>query len=122
MPADVTYNRLKSTTTNSTPINMTGEQRESDGSRTAFAAGTTGVFEAYIRGDADESGGADVQDLFKVVLTPTINPTAPGVMTLNLVVTPVNGDASDGTPETFNVTHDENCDGWQTAAGRARQA
>jgi hypothetical protein len=121
MPKDLTYARPKATTTNSTAINITGEQRESDGVRAAFAAGTTGVFEAYIRADADESGGSDVQDLYKVVLTPSIHPTT-GAISLNIVTTPIEGDGTEGTATTANIAHSETMDAWQTAAGRARQA
>ena len=124
MPKDLNYERLKSDTTNTTPMNASAEQRESDGVRAAYAAGTTAVFETYVRLDADESGAADVQDWFKVVITPSIEDRGSGLGRgkLTVAITPINGDASEGTTETKIVTHGETVDAWQTAAGRARQA
>lgn len=122
MPADITYNRNKSATTNSTDINTSYEGSETPGGRAALVAGTTGEAEIFVQMDADESGGADVQDAWKVKIIPLISSTHPGVMTLTVEITPIKGDGTDGTVDSNTTTHDEDADAWQTAAGRARQA
>jgi len=122
MAADFTYNRSKVATTNSTPINVSYEQRESDGIRAAIAAGTTGIAELTMRADADETGAADIQDIFRVVLTPIMNPNS-GKFAVEVTVTSILGDATDGfTQDAVRFEHDETMDAWQAAAGRARQA
>lgn len=120
MTVTLTYNRDKSTTTNSTGIDLSYEQRESDGVRAAIAAGTTGIAELFMRADADESGGADVQDIFKVVATPVLNAQT-GAFEVRIAVTSIKGDGSDGVVKNLTVVHDETMDAFQTAAGRAQQ-
>lgn len=127
MPVTPTYNRSKSTTVNSTGIALNylvGEGPitphdlfDTDGE---LDLGTTGVLTAKLQADANESGGADVQDLFTIVVTPVLADS--GVMTLNIVVTPIKGGGTSGNAQTLSVPHTENMDAWQTAAGRARQA
>lgn len=121
MSANFTYNRLKSATTNSTDINVSWEQRETDGTRAAIAAGTTGIAELHMRADADESGGADIQDIFRITATPVINVNT-GKFEVRIEVVPILGDGTDGVAKDAAFVHDENMDAWQTAAGRARQA
>ena len=121
MAADFNYNRPKVAVINDTPINMSYEQRESDGVRAAIAAGTTGIAELVMLADADETGGADVQDIFRFVVTPVLNANT-GKFEVDVTATPVLGDATDGAPVTKRFTHDELMDVWQSAAGRARQA
>lgn len=117
----LTYARDKDPATNSTGIATSGEAREDPNALVAIAAGAGTFYELVISGDADESGGVDIQQLWKVKLTPTLQSAAPGVMGLNVEVTPVNGDASDAPATTSNIVHPESMDAWQTAAGRARQ-
>lgn len=129
MSVTKTYNRLKSTTVNSTGIVVTVQAaekpnsphvfRDTDGS--AEAGGTTGNVDVRIKADADESGGTDVQDLFKVETAISVD-TSSGVITLVVTTTPVKGDGTTGTAVVSTITHDENFDVWQTGAGRARQS
>ena len=121
MAADFTYDRPKVAVVNSTDINVSYEQRESDGVRAAIAAGTTGIAELTMLADADESGGADIQDIFKIVATPVLNPVT-GKFEVDVTVTPILGDGADGDPVSTRFPHDETMDAWQSAAGRARQA
>ncbi len=121
MAADINYDRPKIVVINDTPINVTLFGAEQPTALAALAAGTTGIADIVVRADADESGGADVQDLFRITLTPQIV-VATGELSLQVEVTPVNGDASDAPTVTSTVTHPETMDAWQTAAGRARQA
>lgn len=116
-----TYSRPKSTTVNSTGMVFTLKAEEKPDTPIAFGgAGNTGNLDARICADADESGGTDVQDLFKIEATPSLS--AEGVITVLITVTPIKGDASTGTVGTLTVTHDQTMDVWQTAAGRARQS
>lgn len=127
MPATINYNRDKDPSINATGIVVSAEQRESDGARTAIAAGTTGIFEVFVRADADESGAADVQDLYQVVITPIIQQGGAallaGAQQVTVTITPILGDGTVDTPNasTTALTHPETADAWQSAAGRARQ-
>lgn len=123
MAATINYDRPKIATINDTPIDITIQGRESPDAFGNLGAGTgtTGVADVKFRADADESGGADVQDLWDIALTPSIHEVT-GVIKMTIVATPVLGDASNGTPVTTVLTHDETSDAWQSAAGRARQA
>jgi hypothetical protein len=116
-----TYSRPKATTVNSTGMALTLLVAEKPDSPVAIGGtGTTGELDMRVRCDADESGGAYVQDLFKVETLPQLS--ADGVITLSVTVTPIKGGGAVGTPVSMNVKHDEDMDTWQTAAGRARQA
>lgn len=126
MSVTKSYPRLKAAPTISTGLVLTLKAAEYPTTPDSFrdnagsvVAGTTGILDCRVQCDADESGGADVQDLWKIVATPSIDSS--GVMTLAVTVTPIKGDATAGTPGSVTVTHDENADVWQTAAGRARQ-
>ncbi len=118
--ADFGYNRQKDPEINDTDINITLFQAEQPTALAAAAAGTTGILDVEVRADADESGGADVQVLYKITLTPQIA-VAGGAQSLKVDVTPVNGDASDAPVATTTHPHPETMDAWQTAAGRVRQ-
>ena len=121
MAKDMNYNRPKSTVVNDTPINMTIKVSEKpDAPQAIGGTGTTGELDARFQADADESGGADVQDLFKLEAVPVL--LVGGGISLQVTVTPIKGDGTDGTPVQQSVNHDEDMDAWQTAAGRARQA
>lgn len=119
-PQDINYDRPKDPKINDTPINITLFASEQPTALAAVAAGTSGVLEAEVRADADESGGADVQTLYKIVATPTIAVQG-GETSLQIDITPVNGDGSDGALQSFTVSHPETMDAWQAAAGRAQQ-
>lgn len=121
MAKDFPYDRPKIVAINDTDINITLFQAEQPTVLGAADAGTTGILDVEVRADADESGGADVQVLFKVTLTPQLV-VATGEVSLQVEVTPVAGDASDAPTITSTVPHTETMDAWQTAAGRARQA
>ena len=121
MSVTKTYPRPKSTTTNSTGIVFSLKAEEKPETPVSFGgAGNTGNLDARIQADADESGGTDVQDLFKIEATPALD--SAGKITVVVTVTPIKGDGSAGTPGTLTVTHDQDMDVWQTAAGRARQS
>lgn len=121
MAADIPYDRPKLVVINDTDINITLFGAESPTAVAALDAGTTGITELEIRADADESGGADIQVLFKVTLTPQIV-VATGEVSLLIETVPVEGDASDAATVSSTVPHTETMDAWQTAAGRPRQA
>ena len=121
MAATQNYNRSKNPAVNATPIVLTllvGEKP--DAPAAIGGTGTTAQLDARIQADADESGAADVQDLFRLEVVPAI-----GSMTaksrVSITVTPILGDGTPGTPVTFSAEHDETMDAWQTAAGRAQQ-
>lgn len=128
MAANVNYNRPKSATTNATDINInfTGAE-EPTAQTTAFGpstdnTGSTGIFNLIVTADADESGGVDIQDLFRLEdIQVTIDATT-GATNLTCNIIPVLGDATDGTAVAVDVAHPQTMDAWQTAAGRARQA
>lgn len=85
----------------------------------AVVQGDSAKVNLVLTADADETGSADVQDLFRIDAVPTIAPD--GKIDVTFVVTPVLGDGTDGVPQTKVFRHDENMDAWQTAAGRPRQ-
>ena len=122
MAVTKTYNRLKSTTVNSTGIVCTllvGEKPDAPGA--IGGTGTTGNLDCRLQADADESGGADVQDLFKLETSIAVD-SATGRIDWTITVTPILGGATEGTPTVATVTHPESMDAWQAAAGRVRQA
>lgn len=122
MSADMTYNRSKIASVNSTPINITIFVAENPDSLGAIGGtGTTGVLHAMFKGDADESTGSDVTNLFEMTATPSIELNS-GIMRLTVVVTPKKGDGTDAASSSAVFTHSETCDAWQSGAGRARQA
>lgn len=122
MPADLTYNRSKIASVNSTPINITIFVAENPDSLADIGGtGTTGVLHAMFKGDADESTGADVTNLFELTATPSIELNT-GIMRLTVIVTPKKGDGTDGTSASNVFTHTETADAWQSGAGRSRQA
>lgn len=114
------YERQKSAVTNTTGMVVTidvGEKPDAPGA--IGGTGNTGELDARFNADADESGGADIQELFKLEALPIIG--SDGAISLQLTVTPKKGDATDGVAQVFTATHPELMDAWQTAAGRARQ-
>ena len=117
----LTYAREKDPDTNSTGIATTGEAREDPNALVAIATGAGSFYEVAISGDADESGGVDIQQLYRVKLTPTLGAAAPGVMGLTVEITPVLGGGADGDAVVHQVVHEETMDAWQTAAGRVPQ-
>lgn len=123
MAVTKTYSRPKVAVVNSTGIDFTLKAAELAGTPAAFgggAVGATGNFQCLIQADADESGGSDIQTIFRLETAMALS--AAGLLTLTVTVTPVLGDASDGTPKSIAVAHEQNVDAWQSAAGRARQA
>lgn len=82
-----------------------------------------GVLTILIQADADERDGiADIQNLYRVDLTPIIN--ANGSMLLRSLTTPVLGDGTDGAapgPTPLDVPHNQDADTWMLQGGRARQ-
>lgn len=120
MSVTKSYSRPKSAQTNNTGMVLTILTAEKPNAPAAVTAGTTGELDCRIQCDADESAGADVQDLFKIEAAPQIS--AEGVVSIAVTVTPIKGDGTLGISKSLNVNHDENMDVWQTAAGRPRQA
>lgn len=124
MAADVSYDRLKSTTINSTPINIDFLAGEEPTALAALGAlgGSTGILNVTVTADADESGGVDIQDLFRIEDIQVLINTSTGLCQLSMNIIPVKGDAADGSATAVLVNHPQTMDAWQTAAGRARQA
>lgn len=124
MAADFPYERPKSVETNTTPINMdilAGEKPTAPAALAALA-GTTGVLDVVFTADADESGGADVQNWFRLTLTPVLPDNSNTKPSMQITLVPVLGDGTDGVTQTLTAEHDESMDAWQAAAGRPRQA
>lgn len=122
MTVTPTYNRLKSGTTNSTGIALAILMAERPDSVGAIGGtGTTGIMDITYTADADESGGADIQDLARLVITPSINPDN-GAIQFIVEFIPVLGAETDGPTQSHTFVHDQVMDIWQTAAGRVRQA
>lgn len=122
MAVTLTYNRLKSTTTNSTGMVFTVTAEEKPETPTAFlGSGNTAEVDVRFSCDADESGGADVQEMFRLEAVPQLS-ADDGTITLKVTVTPKTGGGTDATATVTTITHTETMDAWQTAAGRARQA
>lgn len=119
MAGNQTYDRPKSTVVNSTSLATTVLAAEMPTAVAAVSAGSTGALSAELRVDADESGGADVQTMWKITATPSI---VGGKPQLAVVVTPVNASGVDGSAFSNTHEHPETADEWQAAAGRARQA
>lgn len=121
MSVTKSYNRQKAAPTISTGLVFTLLVAELPDSLGAIGGtGTTGNLTAAFRADLDESGGSDVQDVFTLVTGLAVDASS-GVITLTVTVTPVNGDATNGTPQVLTVTHPQTADVLQTAGGRARQ-
>ena len=126
MPLTINYNRPSVTLTAVAPMVHTilATERLADGSDVLVAMesvgviGDTGVARLEYQVDADESGGADVQTMYKIDVTPTI--TSDGKHTLTFVVTPVGGAGGDLPAQTLAVLHPETVDAWQSAAGNPR--
>jgi len=124
MAADVNYNRPKLVAINDTPINIdftAGEEPTALAALTADNSGSTGILNINVTADADESVGADVQNLFRVEDLRVLIDATTGAMTLTASIIPVDGAGADGTAVAVAVAHPETADAWQTAAGRARQ-
>lgn len=117
----VNYDRPKASIVNDTAISISVEGAEVGGVEAALAAGNAPGLQATLLVDADESVGADIQDLARVTVVPEIDQET-GEITFVVTLTPVNGDGSDGTARTATWAHPQTMDAWQTAAGRARQA
>lgn len=126
MPATINYNRPALALVNVAPMVhtiLTVETLAAGGDvLTAIEAvaviGDTGVMRAEYQVDADETGGADVQTMYKILVTPSIS--ADGKHTLTASITPVSGGGSDLAAETLAVEHPETVDAWQSAAGNPR--
>lgn len=84
-------------------------------------AGSTANLDITYTVDADESGGADVQDHARFTITPVIDKVT-GKTQYQVDFTPVKGDGTDAAKQTKVFDHDELMDAWQSAAGRTRQA
>lgn len=126
MAVTLSYPRPKSVVSNTTGIDLTILAAEGAITPHAFRDnmgadedGLTGVVHVNYSADANESGGADVQQLFKVTLTPTLESN--GTMKMTVTVIPVTGLAADAAAQTLVAVHPELMDTWQAAAGRPRQ-
>ncbi len=124
MAGNVNYDRDKNPKINDTPINIdftAGEEPTALAALTADNSGSTGILNVTLTADADESGGVDIQDLFRIEDIQVTIDQAGGLTTLTMNVIPVKGDATDGATTTLTVKHPQSMDAWQTAAGRPQQ-
>ena len=120
MPGTFNYDRPKLVGVNVTGMLTTILVAEKPDALGAIGGtGTTGILDATFEMDADESGGADVQDLYRVTITPELQ--SDGTMNMKVEVTPIKGDGGADAVQTFNAKHPENMDQWQSNAGRTRQ-
>lgn len=120
MAGTISYNRAKDPAINATGMLYTILVSEKPDAVSAIGGtGTTGILDAEFQVDADESGGADVQAHGKFTITPAVDSN--GVTKYTVVFTPILGAGGDGKIVTTVLTHDENMDAWQIAAGRPRQ-
>ena len=122
---NVNYDRPKSPEINDTPINvdfLAGEEPTAPAALTGDNSGTSGILNLTLTADADESGGVDIQDLFRIEDLRVVIDVTTGLTKLTATIIPVLGDESDAaTPTVLSVNHPETMDAWQTAAGRPRQ-
>lgn len=122
MAGTINYNRDKNPKINDTGIAIVPKAGEEPASAAALAGGSTGILNIEFEGDADESGGATLENLFRVEDLQVIVDVNTGRITLTGSVIPVLGDGTDAATLTaINVVHPETMDAWQAAAGRAQQ-
>ena len=114
------YNRDKDPSVNVTGIALRAKAAEGAAASPADLAGADGIMQVAFDADADESGGTDVQDLFRIDNL-QVNISSTGVVTLIGTPVAVLGDGSEVTGTPINFAHPQNMDAWQTAAGRPRQ-
>lgn len=121
MAGTINYDRDKNPKINDTGIAIIPKAGEEPAAAAALAGGSTGIINIEFEGDADESGGSSLVNLFRLEdLQVTVNVTT-GAITLSGSIIPVLGDATDGTPKAIAVIHPQTMDAWQAAAGRAQQ-
>ena len=120
MQADITYERTKSTGTNTTDMNVTWTAAESGETQSSAFTGSTGVLDARMRLDLDESVGVDIQEVAKIECTPGLSEN--GSLSILISVTPIKGDGTELTPRLYKFVHPDNVDTIQTDGGRPRQA
>ncbi len=125
MSGTINYNRDKNPKINDTGIVVTplvGEEPTAVGALTGDNSGSTGILNIDFQGDADESGGTSLVNLFRIEDLQVTVGVNDGVVKLTGNIVPVLGDASDApTPTPISVTHPQTMDAWQAAAGRAQQ-
>lgn len=117
------YDRPKSPSINSTGIAITVKADEGSGAAPADLAGDDGKLYVEFEGDADESGGTLLENLFRLdAVEVTIDQTT-GRINLVGTIVPVLGDGTDApTTHAINIVHPQTMDAWQADAGRAQQA
>ena len=124
MAADVNYDRPKSVVINDTPINIdftAGEEpTAATTALTADNSGSSGILNINVTADADPTGGADIQDLFRIEDLQVVINQETGLTQLTMSVVPVTGGATDATAVAVTVNHTQTMDAWQAAAGVAR--
>ena len=122
MAGTINYDRDKNPKINDTGIAIIPKAGEEPASAAALAGGSTGILNLEFEGDADESGGASLVNLFRVEEIQVTVGVNDGVMKIIGTIIPVLGDASDAaTTQKFSMTHPQTMDAWQAAAGRAQQ-
>ena len=125
MGGTVNYDRDKDPKINDTPIDidfLAGEEPTSPLALTGDNSGSTGILNLTITADVDETGGVDVQDLFRIEDLQILIDQTTGRITLQMNVIPVLGDETDAPTETLlTVIHPQTMDVYQTAGGRVQQ-
>lgn len=122
MAGSISYDRDKDPKINSTSIAIVPKAGEEPAAAAALVGGSTGILNLEFEGDADESGGTLLVNLFRVDDLQVVLNTATGLCRLTGTIVPVLGDGTDA-PTTYAIdqAHPQTMDAWQTAAGRAQQ-
>lgn len=122
MAGTINYDRDKDPKINDTGIAIIPKAGEEPASPAALAGGSTGILNLEFEGDADESGGASLVNLFRVDDVQVTVDVATGRINLTATIVPVLGDGADAPTTTLlNVVHPQTMDVWQADAGRAQQ-
>lgn len=120
MPETLNYDRPLAVPVVSTPIVF--ELKYAEKPNTPIdpsPTGTTSDLDCIIQADAEPNTlSTNWKDLFRIEMTQALS--VAGIMSVTIVVTPIHGDGTLGTPVSNTFIHDQNMDTWQLAAGYPR--
>lgn len=117
----VFYDRTKIAISNPTGIALTTKACEMPNALAAMptAGGESGIVRVLYTADADESGGADVQNHARFKFTPGL--TTGGQFSVGIEFVPIGGAGGDGTTQSATLVHPQSMDDFQADGGRPRQ-